>query len=136
MTRVNVRYKPAMTAIDLPPGSKMKAFDAFLLSDQLQEPVEAASDDIAALAASIAVKERYETGNYTASIEGGKGELITINGFPRVTGVVQAHGGTYPGARNAETSIAAVVEWGNARAPGARILGRAGDVYHTPKRPE
>lgn len=136
MTVVRVTYKPAQTSLDLPPGSKFKAMDAFLLSPQLGDPVNEATKDIATAATTLATAERFETGAYAASIEADEGEIVVVGGRPRVSGAVMAHGGSYPNAKDPETSIAAVVEWGNANAPGARILGRAGDPFHSARRVE
>jgi len=133
MATVEVRYKPANTSFDLRPGTGTEAMDAFLLSPRMARVTFQAAEEIAAGARALALAEAFKTGRYHDSIHAVPGEVIVIAGNPRVSAAVVANGGSYRNARNPETSIAAVVEWGNANAPARHILRRAGEPFDTEK---
>lgn len=140
MARTRTRYKPANRASDLHPGSGMQAFDAFMLSEQMRRPVRAATEAVAAIAVEMYLAEASETGALAESVDV-QDQVVTINGNPRVAGAVTAHGGTPERAKDPESSVAAIIEWGNPRgtaygaAPreGLHILARAGQTHDTPK---
>lgn len=125
---VTVRYQPANTAADLPPGSRYQAMDAFLLSDQLAGPVMEAGRAIAADAKALYIAEAFDTGQTANSVFVSKGVAV-IAGNPRVIARVGANGGI-PAGMKEDVSVAVLIEFGK---PGLRILGRAGAPYDNPK---
>lgn len=126
-------YVPANSARDLPRGSKHRAMDAFLLSNQLADAVMDAGEDIAREARAMAIEEGVaETGEYASSFEAKPGRLITVGPpwpNPRVSVIVSNDAGD----PDTGYSVAADVEYGTSTRPGKRILYRAGLKYHTPK---
>ncbi len=129
---VRTRYVPAMHATDLPKGSRMQPFDAFMLSEQMRQPVRAAGEEIAGIAVTTYIAEAFQTGALAGSVDV-KNTVTVINAAPRVSVAVTAHGGIYPRARNPESSTAAIVEFGNSQRPGLHVLARAGAPYDSPK---
>lgn len=132
-TTVRTRYKPANTRRDLPPGSPYQAFNAFLLSEQLQEPTLAAARDIAASAVAKYLSEFADTGETAASVDARPDIPVRVAGNVRVSAVVTANGGRYPGAKDPEASKALIGEFGNAQFEGKHILHRAGIPYDNPR---
>lgn len=139
-SRAKMARDRAEFGIDTP--SKNKSMREFLVSEQLEDPVNAAAEDIAAAARTLAAEEIHSdtsSGDYTASIRVIRPEHVLIGGNWRVASAVVAHGGTasYGGFTDPESSHAAVVEFGNPAAPhsGRRILGRAGQPWHTERPP-
>lgn len=134
------RYKPANHIGDLEPGSGFQAFDAFMLSDQMRKPVRQAAEAIATDAVEMYRTEATQTGELAESVDV-VDQVVSINGNPRIAAAVTAHGGTYPKARDPESSKAAIIEWGNpqgtaygaAAREGLHIMARAGIPYDTPK---
>lgn len=130
---VRTRYKPANTRADLPPGSPYQAFNAFLLSEQMQQPTTEAAQDIAGSAVMIYAREARDTGHTMASVDARPDIPVMVAGNVRVAAVVTANGGRYRGARDPEASVALIVEYGNSQFEGKHILHRAGKPYDNPK---
>ena len=130
---VNQRYVPANHHGDLPRGSKFQAMDAFLLSSRVERVAMEAAVDIATIAVQMALVEAFDTGRYAASID--VQPIVVTMGVlhknPRAAAAVTAHGGRPPESTDPESSTAAIVEFGNSRAPGRRILGRAGAPFNS-----
>lgn len=132
-TTVRVRYKPANTRRDLPPGSPYQAFNAFMLSEQVQKVAVDAAQDIAGVAVMIYLAEAYETGGTAESVDARADTPVRVGGNVRAAAVVTANGGRYPGAKDPEASKALIVEFGNSQRAGLHILHRAGIPYDNPK---
>ena len=138
------RYKPAHTMADLSApalAAGHQSMAEFLLSPQLMKPVLKAAADIADDARAIIVAEAYDTGALLESVNSGPAEPMVFNGNPRVAAAVTMHGGIYRRAKDPESSVGAVVEFGNSQTRGkgpaqqVRPLWRAGQPYHSPKGP-
>lgn len=132
-TTVRVRYKPANTRADLPPGSPYQAFNAFLLSEQVQQVAVDAAQDIAGVAVMLYIQEAYDSGATAGSVEARADLPVRVAGNVRAAAVVTVNGGRYPGARDPEASVGLIVEFGNAQFQGRHILHRAGLPYDNPK---
>lgn len=149
MDGVRTRYIPANTRAQhnrararykIPP-SKNESMAELMVSEQIEKPVLDASHDIAQAARALATAElktaRAGASEYTESIDAAVGAIKVVDGNPRVSGAVTAHGGrsSWGGFKDPESSHAAVVEFGNPSAPnsGRRILGRAGAPWDNPK---
>jgi hypothetical protein len=148
---VIVHYRPAHSitkmqrdrqefGVDTP--SKNKSMREFLVSEQLEIPVAAAGQDIAQAARVLSREEinsDWSTDAYVNSIHVEQADHTLIAGNWRVTVAVVAHGGvaSWGGFTDPESSHAAVVEFGNPAAPhsGRRILGRAGQPWHSERMP-
>jgi len=121
-------YVPANTRRDLPAGSRFRAMDDFLLSRQLHKPVLEAAEDVASEARALAIEGgMVDSGDFVSSFDVEAGPVLTVSDpfpNPRVTGRVTN-----------DSDHAAAVEWGNAQTKGQghRVLGRAGEKFHTPK---
>lgn len=132
--RVRVRYRPANTVADLDKrvrATGRKSMAEFLMDDRVQDVADAAAVEIAAAAKALVDKDG---GELSRSIEPAVQEPQVYDGNPRRVASVIAHGGIYPNARDPESSIAAVRQFGNSRVEGDRFLSKAGQPYHTPKR--
>lgn len=130
---VRVRYKPANTRRDLPAGSPYQAFNAFLLSDQVQDVALDAAKDIAGAAVMLYLGEFSDTGETAASVDARADIPVRVAGNVRACAVVTANGGRYPRARDPEASKALIGEFGNDQFEGLHILHRAGLPYDNPK---
>jgi sugar phosphate isomerase/epimerase len=110
--------------------STMQAMDDFLMSEEVQDVALDAAKDIADTAAGLAVGSgSVETGGYARGFEAERTEPVVAGGNPRraarVSNEYVDENGYAP---------AAAVEFGNKKAgPGKRVLGRAGEQYHTPR---
>lgn len=128
---VTVWYQPANSRRDIPRipgGQRFGAMDDFLLSSQLQDPIDELSDDMVEDAQQLAVSEGITgSGRYLSSFESEKGPVVEVNdgeyANPRVSAEVR------------NTAItAAAVEYGNKQVGrGHRILGRIAERYTSPK---
>ena len=104
------------------------SFGAFMLSDQIWDPVKDISQEVKDNAERMARAEAFDTGAYASSFGINK-TTETINGNPRVVGEVYN-----------DDPAAAAVEFGQRRrnqkkaAMGRRILRRAAAPFDTPKR--
>ena len=122
------RYRPANSKASLSPEARKigrESMKEFLLSPQLQEPVSKATEDIADAAKALAVADGLvDSGEYSEGFEGQVGAPIVIAGNRRVAGRVVN-----------DAAHSAALEWGNSRATGHHVLGRAGQPFHSEKRP-
>lgn len=104
------------------------SFGAFMLSDQVWEPVKDICGEVKDNAERMALAEAFDTGAYASSFKVNK-TTETINRSPRVAGEVYN-----------DDPAAAAVEFGQRRrnqkkaAMGRRILRRAAAPFDTPKR--
>jgi hypothetical protein len=133
VSRVRARYKPANKRSDLPPGSPYQAFNAFLLSEQVQQVAIDAAQDIAGRAVTIYLAEFSDTGETAASVDARADTPVRVAGNVRACAVVTANGGRYPGAKDPEASKALIGEFGNAQFEAKHILHRAGLPYDNPR---
>ena len=106
---------------------------AFLLSQQLYDATAEATRDIAVDAKALAPGDTQDYRDSIKAEDGGvtRPAMNGLDGNPRRAGVVTAHGGGGT-ERNPEGSVAVALEFGNAKTSAKRVLGRAGDPYHTP----
>lgn len=124
------RYRPANTQRDLSPEARKlgrRAMDDFLLSPQVLRPTIEAANDVADAARELTVAEGHvDTGDFVSKFDVGVGEIMTIDGNPRVTARVHN-----------DSAHAAAVEFlsPNKGGHGFRILGRAAQPWHSPKGP-
>lgn len=123
---VKAWYAPANSQRDLPKGTKSKAMDAFLMSDEVADISEQAAKDIADEARQDAASQGIsESGEYISSFE-------TERDF--VVEVADPHPNPRRGARVGNNSKhAAAVEFGNRGREGKHILQRAGSKFDSPK---
>lgn len=133
MSTAKIRYVPATTRAHLMPGSKHRAFDAFMMSEQLARPTRAVARTIAFAASGIAFNEARDTGAYSSAfrVEEAMPIFAGSPAFPRRTFRVVN-----------DDDSAAANEYGNERLdadgdpviyPARRILARAGFPFHTPR---
>lgn len=122
------RYRPANTMADLSAEARAlgrQSMAEFLVSPQVAKPAFQAAQDVRADAAQLATREAFETGEYADSFGVVAIPPVVIDGNPRSAFRVYN-----------DDEAAPAVEYGNQRVgPGKRILRRAGEPYHSPKRP-
>ena len=128
---VTAFYQPANTRRDLPhtpAGQRFRAVDDLMLSDQIQDALMDAGEDMVREAETITATEGIvDTGEYMSSFDARRGEIVEISdgtfSNPRVSADV---GNT--------SSHAVVVEFGNAKAgAGHRVLGKVAAKFDNPK---
>jgi hypothetical protein len=127
---VKVWYQPANTRRDLPPGASQKRqpMDVFLLSDDLQDVLMEAGEDMVDDARQIAIADGLvESGNYVRAFEARRGDIVEVNdgdfANPRVSTDVLNTDAT-----------AAAIEFGNSQVgAGRRVLGRVAAKYDNPR---
>lgn len=128
---LTVWYQPTNTRRDLPRvpgGQRFEAVDALLLSDQIQDALLAAGDDMVDDAVQIAIgKGLVETGDYVRKFERRRGVIVEISDGSYANPRVSVDVGN--------TSIHSVaIEYGNAQVgAGHSVLGEVAARYDNPK---
>lgn len=136
--RVTGRYRPANTMASLSPEARQlgrKSMAEFLLSPEIQDVATDVGKVIADDLRDSIAQHFDATNTLGESVESHAGEPMVIEGNPRATAQVSYDGGVYPGARQEDSTKAAVVEFGNSVNKGYHLLREAGQPYHTEKGP-
>lgn len=136
--RVIPRYQAANTIADLSPEARKLgrgSMAEFLLSPQVQDAATDVGKEIANDLRDSIAQHFDATNTLGESVESHAGEPMVIKGNPRATAQVSYDGGVYPGARQEDSTKAAVVEFGNSVNRDYHLLREAGQPYHTEKGP-
>ena len=121
-------YRPSNTRHDLPAGSPLRAMDAFLVSQEVQDVADEAARDIARDAQNLALAEGLvRTGRYARSFDSAPGELKVLPGEypnPRRSAIVY---NDVPQAVELELGM----DNRATQKPAYRILSRAAEPYQS-----